>query len=719
MSDLVNLDLVFPEQYLRPAYVASALSVWVLVGLFAYLRRYTKNGYFSFWTVGWMFYAVWLTANVTEPVASPDSALFVIKQWCLGTAAVLLLWGSLKCLDLPLREDLLALFLGFLLVWAYAGSALYPDSLIIQWPVLAMFCASVLFVVTSFFWLRRRRPFVGMALLVFGILLCGAHLGSFPLAQRFAGLATASFLASNVLQLYMAVSMIVLLLEEAQHSSEQLCRDHEELRRDHEQLRKSSERLRQSHEQALLEVKSFGAEKQALLEQVRSAEQRDKDLSEQTRQAGDLKKVLDEQRDKQPMLLQQERLQAMGRMASVMAHDLSNLLSPIVAFSEMLVKQDSTLGNSHRQYLGQILAAGEDISAMVERMREFYRRRDRGSLSPINLNQLVEKVIALTRPRWYDQALAQGIRVEIRTELAEDLPLLQGHEHEIQQALTHLLVNAVDALPRSGQIVIATRPGGLTMDDYQKKPSHLILEVRDNGVGMEEYTRQHCVEPFFTTKDHRGGKGLGLAVVYGTMERHKGKIEIETQLGKGTTVRLVFPRRSLPSVVAASPVVTDFIAPPLRVLCVDDEPILGQLLKQLLEVKGHTVTNAYGGLSALDAFREAQREGNPFDVVITDLSMPGVDGREVARTVKAESPGTPVVLLTGFGSVDDDQEGETPTPVDEVMSKPPRLEQLNRVLAQVTQRSSTVRGAQKTAADVPLQPTLDVPVNGSVPAARN
>jgi signal transduction histidine kinase/CheY-like chemotaxis protein len=621
---------------------------------------------------------------------------FAGLQGCLGTAAVLLLWGTLKYLKLPIPRLAPPLFIGFLFVWSYAGGLFYQDDLVVQLPIFILFSAASLFVGTSFYWLRRRRPVAGTLLFAVGLLLCGAHVATYPFSHQLAGLHTAGFLTSTVVQLYIAVSMIVLLLEEVRQGQEEMRHSHADLYRSHEQLRRNNEQLRQNLTKALQEAEAARSGQEALRQQVLSAEQQSQHWSEQSRRGETWKRAYDELRDNQAAGLRKESLRAMGRMASVIAHDLSNLLSPIVSFSELLLKQDTSLGESPRRYLGQILTAGEDISAMIERMRDFYRRREHGPLSAIHLKALVEKVVDQTRPQWFDAPLSQGIRIELTTELAEDLPLLHGVESEIQEALANLILNAVQAMPRSGQIVVATRALHLKSASGQGQASHVVLEVRDQGTGMEDYTRQHCLEPFFTTKGHRGGRGLGLAMVYGLMERHKGQIEIETEPGKGTTMRLVFPRRAAPSDAAPSPVVADASPLSLRILCVDDEPVLGLLLKQLLELKGHLVDNAYGGLSALDAFREAQREGKPFDVVVTDLAMPGVDGREVTRTIKAESPQTPVVLLTGYGTLEGEEEDKSPTPVDGIVSKPPRIEELNQVLVQVTRRlRSEATGARE------------------------
>jgi CheY-like chemotaxis protein len=205
------------------------------------------------------------------------------------------------------------------------------------------------------------------------------------------------------------------------------------------------------------------------------------------------------------------------------------------------------------------------------------------------------------------------------------------------------------------------------------------LEVIDAGTGMDEDTRRRCLEPFFTTKGERG-TGLGLAMVYGTIQRHSADIEIESAIGRGTTVRLSFPIPTTAAPAAEVSVSTGAI-PALRVLIVDDDPLVLESLRETLTADGHSVTAADGGQAGINAFLAARAQGNPFPVVITDLGMPHVDGRRVSSAIKTVAPETFVLLLTGWGQrlV---AEGDIPPHVDHVLSKPPRLRPLREALAQ-------------------------------------
>jgi CheY-like chemotaxis protein/anti-sigma regulatory factor (Ser/Thr protein kinase) len=349
----------------------------------------------------------------------------------------------------------------------------------------------------------------------------------------------------------------------------------------------------------------------------------------------------------------------------------------------LLLRGEPGLSSVGKKHLKFIRTAGEDIAHIVARLREFYRRRDdQESLQLLNLNHLAEQVVDMTRPRWRDIPQSRGITVEMHTDLAREIPDLVGIESEIREAVTNLVLNAVDAMPNSGKITIRTRiADGEGARNNESQPSHVVLEVSDTGNGMNEETRKRCLEPFFSTKGKRG-TGLGLAMVYGVMERHEGRIEIESQLGVGSTFRMVFPVRKL-----VNKGVTEFIKAetpePLQILCIDDEPLLRDLLREMLERDGHRVEVCDGGQSGLDAFRTALRKEKPFDVVITDLGMPYVDGRQVAKILKKESPATPVVMLTGWGAFMK-EEGEAPAQVDGVLSKPPRSKELRETLCRLS-----------------------------------
>jgi signal transduction histidine kinase/ActR/RegA family two-component response regulator/HAMP domain-containing protein len=385
-----------------------------------------------------------------------------------------------------------------------------------------------------------------------------------------------------------------------------------------------------------------------------------------------LQQAYQELRESQDTILQQERLRALGQMASGIAHDINNAISPVTLYTDALLEQETQMSAHGREYLRIIRRAIDDVGQTDARMREFYRQRERsGDLVPLELNPLVNQVLALTSARWRDLPQERGIVIDVRTELTSGLPRILGTESDIRDALTNLIFNAVDAMSEGGTLTLRTR----------QAPQSIDLEVRDTGSGMDEETRRRCFEPFFTTKGERG-TGMGLAMVYGMAQRHDAQIDIDSAPGAGTTVRVQFRPAPSATAVAAKPAATRPTRA-LKLLVVDDDPLVSQSLLHVLNHEGHAVTTADGGQAGIDAFSAALGTGREFDVVMTDLGMPYVDGRAVAAGVKALSPSTPVLLLTGWGQRLSTEQ-TVPEHVDRLLSKPPKLVELLAALADLT-----------------------------------
>ena len=247
-------------------------------------------------------------------------------------------------------------------------------------------------------------------------------------------------------------------------------------------------------------------------------------------------------------------------------------------------------------------------------------------------------------------------------------------EGEMRDALTNLIFNAVDAMPEGGTLTIRTRRVEPSSTD---ETARIYIEIGDTGIGMDEATQRRCLEPFFTTKGERGS-GLGLAMVYGMITRHSAELQLDSTPGRGSTFRLIF--NAAGALTVESSAATTTIEPqPLRILLVDDDPLLIASLQEVLLGDGHDVTAANGGQAGIDAFIAANATAQPFAIVVTDLGMPYVDGRRVAAAVKAVCATTPVILLTGWGQrlV---SEGDIPPHVDRVLNKPPRLVDLRAAL---------------------------------------
>jgi signal transduction histidine kinase len=662
--NFLGIDVNLSKQYLQAALMVSLLSVWLLVGLFYYLNHYTKREYFTVWTTAWLFYALWLTLGLKFQDSGMDGLMFKLKQCCVAVSAVFLLWGSLRFLSIPVRQRLFGLFMLFLLVWTFVSPHVLPEALDpkirrleMQLPVFILLGLGSVFAGVCFYRLRKKMPFVGAGMLSLGFLLWGLYLGSYPLSQQDPHLYSAGFFVAAVLQLFIAVSMIVLVLEE----------------------------VRYKNEQVLAEIAAVRSEKEALQVKVITTEEQCRSLYDQVRLTEGLQKAYEELRRTQQVVVQQERLRALGQMASGVAHDVNNALSPIVAYSELLLNTLPDLQEVPRHYLQTINQAGGDIAQIVARMREFYRRRsDTEELKEVDVNRTIEEVVELTRPRWRDLPQRDGVSIQIQHELEAHLPPLLSDPAELREALINLVFNAVDALPQGGTITFITRSLNRPAAGQNGNTERQIqVEVRDNGIGMDEKTRQRCMEPFFSTKAQRGGTGLGLAMVYGMIQRHDGNIEIDSAPSCGTCIRLTFPVRESTASAGQNSQTQAKLKRSLNILCIDDDAQVRQLLKDCLTHFNHQVMVASGGKQGMELFRTALSKKQPYEVIITDLGMPDIDGHHVARTIKTESPGTPVIMMTGWGTTMRD-DGETAPEVDAVIGKPPHMQELNELLLRVT-----------------------------------
>jgi signal transduction histidine kinase/ActR/RegA family two-component response regulator len=406
-------------------------------------------------------------------------------------------------------------------------------------------------------------------------------------------------------------------------------------------------------------------------------------VAERTRELEDANRIL---RQAQFTVMQQERLRALGEMASGIAHDINNALTPAALYSRLLLEKEANLSDEGRECLVDIHRSVQDVVHTVARLREFYRQREPQLLpAPIQINRILEQVVELTRVRWCDMPQERGVVVDLEMLLEADPPRILGVESEIRDALVNLILNAVDAMPTGGKLTL--RSHGVAAARAERAGATLPprtqvrVEVCDTGVGMSEETRRKCLEPFFTTKGERG-TGLGLAMVYGMVQRHLAEIEIESEPGKGTTFSLIF------AAAAAMPAADQDAAArrpaqSLRILWVDDDARTGKALQKVLEMDGHQVTAADGGQAGIDTFIAAAERGEPFTVVLADIGMPYVDGRKVAAAIKAASPQTPIVLVTGWGQsmrADD----VLPMHVDRLLGKPPDIAELRSVLAELT-----------------------------------
>ena len=388
-----------------------------------------------------------------------------------------------------------------------------------------------------------------------------------------------------------------------------------------------------------------------------------------------LQKALEELHATQQQVIQQERLRALGKMAGGVARDFNNALIPILGYAEILIERSELLDDRAvaLKYLRLMRTAAKDATAVVGRLREFYRQRDETELfEPVDLPEALAEAISMTQPKWHDEALAQGLHIVVEQDF-QPVPTIACHSGEIREVVTNLLFNAVDALPQGGRVVVRT---------YSREQK-AVFEVQDDGIGMTEEVRARCMEPFVTTKGERG-TGLGLAMVYGIVQRHHGDIEIESKLGEGTLVRVQLPfyrGANAAQAEGGSPVNRK-----LRVLLVDDEQVVRDVVALFLRHEEHEVEVTPSATDALRLVRE-----QAFDLVITDHAMPGMTGGNFVATLRSAGFDIPILMLTGFGELMTTSDS-IPPGITKLVNKPLTIEDLRSAIAGIFQDSKVPQG---------------------------
>jgi PAS domain S-box-containing protein len=364
-------------------------------------------------------------------------------------------------------------------------------------------------------------------------------------------------------------------------------------------------------------------------------------------------------------LAQSEKLRALGQLAGGVAHDLNQSLGLVVGHSELAletIRQSAGPADELRDSIETIMQGALDGAQTVRRLQTFVRGQPEGEAERISIGALLSDVARLTAPRWRDDAQAAGAPINVSVSVSvPDSDEILGWAPSLREAFTNLVFNAVDAMPNGGELQL--RASGTT--------GHIVAEVADTGSGMPPDVAARVFEPFFTTKGERG-TGLGLAMVYGIVERHAGRIEVDSQLGRGTTIRMLLPRAPGSATAMSEP--GDRAANrPRTILIVDDEEALRRMLTRMLQIDGHTVAAAASADQAL-----AQLDRQQFDLVMSDHGLGlGMNGLELAAAVRDRWPGTRFILVTGWGgSIDPDE--VRPLGVEAVIGKPYRAPELRR-----------------------------------------
>jgi signal transduction histidine kinase len=381
-------------------------------------------------------------------------------------------------------------------------------------------------------------------------------------------------------------------------------------------------------------------------------------LAEARQSAQQLQTVVDDLKTTQEQLVRGETLRAMGQLSSGMAHHMNNLFAVILGRTELLLANVGTMAT--RRSLEIIQRAAQDGADVARRVQRFSRAHPVAEPVAVDVNALALEAVELAQRR------PEGARdrIELGVE-AGRIPAAMGEAAPLRESLVNLLLNAMDAMPDGGQATVRT----------WTEADRVHCAVIDSGVGMSDEIRRRALEPFFTTKGPKS-TGLGLSVAYGAVQRYGGTLKIDSALGRGTTVTVSLPMAAPAAAaeVQATPERT-VAGVPLRILVVDDEADVRETLVDLLEEDGHVVVQAADGDGAVTRLKG----GEVFDVVLTDLAMPGMTGWDVARAVHEGWPRLPVALITGWG--EQTMTREEKSRVDFVITKPFDRGQLRATLA--------------------------------------
>jgi len=380
-------------------------------------------------------------------------------------------------------------------------------------------------------------------------------------------------------------------------------------------------------------------------------------------------KDVTEKKKMEEQLLQTEKLRAVGEMASGVAHDFNNALAAILGNTQLLLY--SVQDDEQKESLRTIEKVAKDSAQTVRRLQDFTRRKVHREFYKLDVNSIVKDAIEMTKPRWRDESQSKGIGIEMVSDFQEIAPV-SGSASELREVITNMVFNAIEAMPEGGKIEIRT---------FQREEKDYI-QISDTGAGIKEEVRKKIFEPFFTTKPF-SNTGLGLSMSYGIIKRMGGEIEVESKVGQGATFTISLPIsfEAMEETMAITP------SPPpvtkkrekIRILVIDDEESVRSVLSRILTQVKHQVDVAKDGEEGIKLFHEGE-----FDIVLTDLGMPGMSGWDVCREIKKMSPQTPVGMITGWG-MEIGEEKMKEAELDFLISKPFDFKQIVNTVAKTVE----------------------------------
>ena len=340
---------------------------------------------------------------------------------------------------------------------------------------------------------------------------------------------------------------------------------------------------------------------------------------------------------------QLQRFEAIGRLAGGVAHDFNNVIGAIMGWADVGVRAAEQGSDLQDKFL-KIRSQADRASGLTRQLLAFARRQMLQTCNT-NLNELAKEEISLLRN-------VIGERIDIQMQLADDLSIIWADPGQIEQVLMNLCLNARDAMPDGGHLLIETK-NVIVGDDYQRSHAYavpgryVLLKVLDSGTGMDAETLAHIFEPFFTTKEMGRGTGLGLATVYGIVKQHKGFIDVDSTLGQGTAFRVYLPLGDGPADQPERPTVGALRGGTEGILIAEDNDDLREAAQEILASLGYQVIAAQDGEEAVRVF---ERHVNQIDLVFMDVVMPKLNGPEAYLRMAALKPGIPAIFTTGYAT---------------------------------------------------------------------
>ncbi|HET9887517.1 MAG TPA: ATP-binding protein, partial [bacterium] len=361
-------------------------------------------------------------------------------------------------------------------------------------------------------------------------------------------------------------------------------------------------------------------------------------------------------------LVQHEKLRALGQLAGGVAHDFNNTLGIILGRAQLM--QRATHEEVLLKGLKTIEKAAFDGGETVRRIQDFARARTGRDFSDVDVNAILEDAVEITRTRWKDEAELRNVKIDVEL-VSGEVQNIKGNASELREVYTNLIFNAVDAMVHGGRIRLESSMDG----------ADTMVVISDTGQGMSEDVKARIFDPFFTTKG-QNGMGLGLSVVYGIVERHGGKISVDSEIGRGTrfTLRIPAAEVSLEKPLEEGQSMSPKNA---RILVIDDEADILDLVSDILTESGYVVKTAKNGPVGIEMFK-----AEPFDLLFCDLGMREMSGWEVVSALRSRSPNLSVVLLTGWGATLSEEKVRE-YQISAVLSKPFEMTKLLKTVAQV------------------------------------